>query len=60
MMTHFYSKEKPDKYIEFIFNSVNSYKGPDKFYTIFKSLCIEFNFSPDILKYINLLYYLCN
>lgn len=51
-------KMKKDKYIEFIYNAINSYKGPDKFNVIFNSLCIEFNYSPDILKYIDLLYYL--
>lgn len=51
-------KIKKDKYIEFIYNSINSYSGPDKFNVIFKSLCIEFNYSTDLLKYINLLYYL--
>lgn len=47
-----------DKYIEFIYNAINSYTGDDKFNVIFKSLCIEFNYSTDLLKYINLLYYL--
>lgn len=51
-------KMKKDKYIEFIYNAINSYQGPDKFNVIFKSLCVEFNYSNDILKYIDLLYYL--
>ena len=53
-------KNLPDKYIEFIFNSIISYHGEDKFFTIFKSMCIEFNYDKKILDYINLLYYLCN
>lgn len=51
-------KLKKDKYIEFIYNAINSYQGPDKFNVIFNSLCVEFNYSTDILKYIDLLYYL--
>ena len=50
---------KKDKYIEFIYNAVKSYDGPDKFNVIFNSLCIEFNYDHKIINYIALLYYLC-